>query len=291
MDTRIAYAVVLDAPALERAAVRSLTPRSDLQAYAAFCLATPSTDTEVTPHLSERFQAARTAAARRIRAFTTIVSLVVARPELPDGPVILSVDAAFKTGTGNDYSVIQAWQRGESAYYLVDQWRQRVEYPELRRAVELEAMKHRATAVYIEDAAAGQSVIQELRRNTRLPIIPVRPEGSKEARADAASPLFEAGKVVLPSHAAWVDALIDELTVFPNGTHDDQVDAATQALRNMGKVSTTRTFDLEFRQSTTAPVPIPSGLGFNEKIRALSAERRRGRLAGPVGIGSVRIGR
>jgi hypothetical protein len=33
--------------------------------------------------------------------------------------------------------------------------------------------------------------------------------------------------------ASWVDGLIEELASFPNGAHDDQVDALTQALNRM----------------------------------------------------------
>ena len=63
-------------------------------------------------------------------------------------------------------------------------------------------------------------------------LIAVNPEGGKEARAHAVSPQIEAGKVYLPHEdiAPWVDGFIEECAVFPNGPHDDQVDAMTQAL-------------------------------------------------------------
>ena len=46
------------------------------------------------------------------------------------------------------------------------------------------------------------------------------------------SPLIEAGNVYLPHPqlAPWVNDLIEECAAFPNGAHDDQVDAMTQAL-------------------------------------------------------------
>ena len=63
-------------------------------------------------------------------------------------------------------------------------------------------------------------------------ILAVNPEGGKEARAAAVSPLIEAGNVYLPHplQAPWVYDFIEEAAAFPNGAHDDQVDAMTQAL-------------------------------------------------------------
>jgi predicted phage terminase large subunit-like protein len=60
----------------------------------------------------------------------------------------------------------------------------------------------------------------------------VNPERGKVARAMAASPLIEAGNVYLPhpALAPWVNDFIEECADFPNGAHDDQVDAMTQAL-------------------------------------------------------------
>jgi len=50
------------------------------------------------------------------------------------------------------------------------------------------------------------------------------------ARAQAITPLIEAGKVFLPESAPWLDAYVDELAAFPTGVHDDAVDSTTQAL-------------------------------------------------------------
>jgi predicted phage terminase large subunit-like protein len=57
-----------------------------------------------------------------------------------------------------------------------------------------------------------------------------REEGNKVNRADAFAAQCEHGYVKLVE-AAWNTAFIDELCAFPNGAHDDQVDAATAAFR------------------------------------------------------------
>jgi predicted phage terminase large subunit-like protein len=67
----------------------------------------------------------------------------------------------------------------------------------------------------------------------RVPgLIAVPPAGSKESRVAAVSPLVEAGNVQLPDPrlAPWVADVIEECAAFPNGAHDDTVDALTQAL-------------------------------------------------------------
>ena len=88
-----------------------------------------------------------------------------------------------------------------------------------------------ATAKLIEDKANGPAVIAMLRHEVEG-LIPVNPEGGKESRAHAVSPLMEAGNVYLPAAevAPWIDEFLEECAVFPNGPHDDQVDAMTQAL-------------------------------------------------------------
>jgi predicted phage terminase large subunit-like protein len=104
-----------------------------------------------------------------------------------------------------------------------------VEFPELkRRVVELAGLWH-PHAVLVEDAASGQSLLQELKKEP-LPILALKPDSDKLSRAHAVTPLIEAGRVLLPESAPWLDTLVDELSSFPNAPHDDIVDSLTQAL-------------------------------------------------------------
>jgi predicted phage terminase large subunit-like protein len=57
-----------------------------------------------------------------------------------------------------------------------------------------------------------------------------REEGSKPSRAEPFAAQCEHGLVKLVE-AGWNKAFIDELCSFPNGAHDDQVDAASAAFR------------------------------------------------------------
>ena len=60
--------------------------------------------------------------------------------------------------------------------------------------------------------------------------IPINPKGGKEARVNSIAPAIEAGNVLLPEGAAWVEPFIDQFAKFPNDVHDDMCDSASQAL-------------------------------------------------------------
>ena len=139
--------------------------------------------------------------------------------------VVQAWDTAFKKGSMNDYSVGVTIGISANRYYILDCWRDRLEFPDLKRAVMAQAAKWGATAVLVEDTAAGQSLLQELGRNTRLPLIPVKADKDKVSRANAVTPTHEAGLCYLPMGAHWLSDFVDELASFPSAPHDDQVDA------------------------------------------------------------------
>src|SRR5262249_54992754 len=132
----------------------------------------------------------------------------------------------------SDFVVGQVWGRRGPNFFLLDQVRGRMDFPATLNAVRrLSAEWPYCMAKLIEDKANGSAVGQVLMHEiTGLPA--VTPEGGTLARAAAVSPLLEAGNVYLPHPklAPWVNDLIEECAAFPNGRHDDQVDAMTQAL-------------------------------------------------------------
>lgn len=146
---------------------------------------------------------------------------------------IQSWDTAFKDKQQNDYSVCTTWGEAENAYYLLNVWRAKVQFPELKRAAVALFDRDKPNVVLVEDKASGQSLIQEMQRHTKIPILPVRVDSNKVARANSVTPIIESGKVLLPENAPWLIDYIDELSAFPNAAHDDQVDSTTQALHFM----------------------------------------------------------
>jgi predicted phage terminase large subunit-like protein len=145
---------------------------------------------------------------------------------------IQSWDCSFKDLKTSDYVVGQAWGRIGSIFLLGHQIRGRMDFPATMKAIREMSEKWPQTfGKLIEDKANGSGLIQMLQH--QIPgIIPVNPQGGKLTRARAISPLVEAGNVYLPhpDFAPWVPDFIEECAAFPNGAHDDQVDAMTQAL-------------------------------------------------------------
>jgi predicted phage terminase large subunit-like protein len=143
--------------------------------------------------------------------------------------LVISIDTAMKGAPSADYSVATVWlARGEYAY-LLDLWRERVDYPDLRRAVHRLREKYPTAALLIEDKGSGTSLIQDLRSENKAPI-PINPEGDKVARLAAVSLQFASGAVWFPKGAPWLGSLKAELLGFPNVKYDDQVDSISQAL-------------------------------------------------------------
>lgn len=149
---------------------------------------------------------------------------------LPIRGIVQTWDTAFKEKQSNDFSVCETWNILDNGYYLMDVWRGKVEFPRLKQvAVALWEQWH-PMAVLIEDAASGQSLIQELKTHTRIPVIAIKVDKDKVSRANAVTPTLEAGKVFLPKDAAWRPQFEHEHEVFPSGMNDDQVDTTTQFL-------------------------------------------------------------
>ena len=147
--------------------------------------------------------------------------------------MILSVDATFKDQEHNDYVAIEAWGKKGADMYLVDLLNSHLSFTDTIRAiVGMRAMHPRVGAVLIEDKANGSAIVQILR--SKIPgVIAVLPDGGKEARVNAVSPAIEAGNAYLPRDRAFTGEFIDQCASFPNGKHDDMVDAMSQALARL----------------------------------------------------------
>lgn len=144
--------------------------------------------------------------------------------------IVHSWDTAFKEKQQNDFSVCTIWAVTKTHYYLLDVWRGKVDFPKLKVVVESLYNQWKPIAVLIEDAASGQSLIQELRARSAMPVIAVKVDSSKTARANAVTPTIAASKVLIPEEAPWRHTYEYEHEIFPGGAHDDQVDSTTQFL-------------------------------------------------------------
>ncbi|MGE3703485.1 MAG: phage terminase large subunit [Hyphomicrobiaceae bacterium] len=144
--------------------------------------------------------------------------------------VMQSWDTANKESELSDYSVCTTWGLKGKKSYLLHVLRKRMVYPELKRTVVAQAQLHHAQTVLIEDRASGTQLIQELKALGQFRVVDIVPKGEKFARMLAQTAGIEAGQVLLPVAAPWLDDYVSELEVFPFGPHDDQVDSTSQAL-------------------------------------------------------------
>jgi predicted phage terminase large subunit-like protein len=141
-----------------------------------------------------------------------------------------AIDGAFKDGVANDFSVIATGCTDTVNYFITDIFRDRMAFPQLKRATVEQFDLFQPRAIWIEDTASGIPLIQTLKVETALPIIGVPALGSKESRVEATLGLWESGRVLLRRNAPWLDQLIDEFMRFNVGRHDDVVDAVTLLL-------------------------------------------------------------
>ena len=149
--------------------------------------------------------------------------------------LLISWDMTFKNTEGTDFVSGQVWMRRGADAYLLDRVHGRMDFVETLAAFRaLAARWPQAVLKLVEDKANGPAVISMLGR-TVPGIVPVEPDGGKEARAAAVSPLVESRNVWLPTSelAPWSDAVIEEAAGFPTAAHDDDVDALTQALNRL----------------------------------------------------------
>jgi predicted phage terminase large subunit-like protein len=145
--------------------------------------------------------------------------------------IFQSWDTANKDTELSNFSVCTTWGLKDRRLFLLDVYRHKLEFPDLKRAVRELAALHRAQIVLIEVKASGSSLIQELRAE-HFSLVRAAPamDGDKVMRLRAQTAKIEGGFVLFPKQAHWLEAYLGELISFPNPKHDDQVDSTVFAL-------------------------------------------------------------
>jgi predicted phage terminase large subunit-like protein len=141
-----------------------------------------------------------------------------------------SWDTATKGGDDNSYSVCTTWGINENKFYLLDRYRGRPNFRELKAQAVALANEYRPNTILIEDQSSGSALQQELVDLGRPAEAIQQTTASKAARLLECINKFEAGLVILPKNAPWLEEYVAELTTFPGGDFSDQVDSTTQAV-------------------------------------------------------------
>jgi predicted phage terminase large subunit-like protein len=144
--------------------------------------------------------------------------------------VIQSWDTANKATQLSDHSVcITVGVKGNQIYVL-NVFRKRLNYPDLKRAVGEQQQLFNPDNILIEDKASGTQLIQELRHEGLSAATAYVPTKDKVMRLHAQAATIEGGLVFLPREAHWREDFLHEVTAFPHTKFDDQTDALAQAL-------------------------------------------------------------
>lgn len=165
--------------------------------------------------------------------------------------VLQSYDCGFSEKTHNDPTAATTWgvfkpEDGPMAVMLLDAWGEHLSFPDLKpRVIDEYRVSYgegkdakKPDLILVEDKAAGISLIQELQR-AHLPVRSYNPgRADKMQRLQIAAAVFAAKRVWIPESDRrpgfvkdWAEPFLSQLCSFPDSTHDDFVDSATQAIR------------------------------------------------------------
>lgn len=144
--------------------------------------------------------------------------------------VFQSWDTANKSTELSDFSVCTTWGRKNKRLYLLNVFRKRLDYPDLKRAVWEQSARFLPRNILIEDKASGTQLIQELIREGVHGVTRYEPTMDKIMRMRSVTNTIENGFVYLPTEADWLWDYYRELVAFPACKHDDQADSTSQAL-------------------------------------------------------------
>ncbi|MDD5092801.1 MAG: hypothetical protein PHV74_00250 [Dehalococcoidia bacterium] len=165
--------------------------------------------------------------AKVLESPTDPVKVIVGNEAFPIKKLYLAMDTAFKQGVDNSYSVIAVWGEFQLGYILLDVWRNKVPFYRLENIAQAQGSYWSPDLVLIEDAASGQSLIDDLTFRTHLRILRRKVGNDKTSNAEAVTMFFEGKRVWLREGAPWLEDWELEHEVFPRGAHDDQVDTTS----------------------------------------------------------------
>jgi hypothetical protein len=143
--------------------------------------------------------------------------------------VVQSWDTANKPSELADYSVCTTWGVKRPHFYLLNTPRKKLDFPNLKRAARtgrsLRSDDHPGRGQGVRDATdPGPHRRRPFSRHS------LQARRRQDHALHAQTAIIENGFVHLPETAHWLADYLHELTMFPAGRYDDQVDSAAQAL-------------------------------------------------------------
>jgi predicted phage terminase large subunit-like protein len=153
--------------------------------------------------------------------------------ELPQIDIYFTCwDFALKSGENNDYTVGLLIGKSGTSFYVLDIKREKADTPRQLNMVREYDNAYPHIQAHLVEGGQGDPIVSMLKReigNFEI-LLPRTYGGSKENRVRATIPLFLESRVFLPMQAEWLGDFVQELTAFPRGKHDDQLDCLVYAL-------------------------------------------------------------
>jgi predicted phage terminase large subunit-like protein len=164
--------------------------------------------------------------------------------------VLQSWDTAFEKNNRADYSACTTWGvfyqpdaagLSQANIILLNAFRDRLEFPSLKKKAIEEYKEWDPDSIIIEKKATGAPLIYEM-RSMGIPVQEFTPSkgNDKISRLNAVADLFASGRVWVPN-TQWAEEVVDEVASFPGGEHDDYVDSVSLAMMRFRKGGYIRT--------------------------------------------------
>lgn len=144
--------------------------------------------------------------------------------------IVMGVDTAGgRDRQRGDYTAVVVLGLRGTTVWLLYAWRDRVAATRQEDQIKAIYQTWKPAMVYIEDKNEGRAVFDHLSLETRIPIKPVTPVGDKAFRAVPLANAARRGDFWMPENERWTRSVEAEAEAFPEGAHDDYIDAITIA--------------------------------------------------------------
>jgi phage uncharacterized protein (putative large terminase), C-terminal domain len=169
---------------------------------------------------------------------------------------LASIDCTFKDSAGSDMVALTLWGQDAAGLWLLDLINQRLDFAATMDTVAAMWPTWGFGELLVEDKANGPAVISTLKRAAAGFIVhAVNPLGGKVARANAATPEFNQGRVWFPRHHPLTGTLTAQLVKFPGDTYDDLVDSTTQAVNYVQGTGPMRVSTVHYGHASNSAAP------------------------------------
>lgn len=146
------------------------------------------------------------------------------------------IDSAYTAKTANDPTAILVCFCRQNVIYVLEVLEVWLDFPDLIKFLQEYVVKFHISSnskLFVEEAASGLSIIQQLRSTTRLNVVGIpKPKDDKVTRAHSITAKLEGGRVKLVK-GGYIDNFINQCAAFPTGKHDDMLDTLIHAVTQL----------------------------------------------------------